>query len=626
VKGCLALIVLFFALAIAEYFALRYTPLSGSYGLPLVSAATVSISIASLWGMLTALTRKRALGVPPDRWTDGDFVGFSGRIVSEGSPLAAPASGEASAIYEYELKCSRQSGDDEVNVTAVQGMGMAGCRVESGANAFRLIGFPILAQVPKSRLDDLGSLERIAAHLLRSDVRPKPENIAATLRSLGEVLADADGIVHFDQHAHLDLDLGPYKERQAADPQAAAAELGAFLEGDAFFVDETLIRDGAEVTVFGAFRGAARAIDIGSGLQNVSRGLSLGAPGGAGSRAELVRAAVTCVVVLAITAALHRWMVPPLRASATTERYHGDPIGFDEAIGAVFGSQDARSKLVTLAQSDDASAIILLTRLGADPDGAGSDPRPLQQAGSTATAKALLDAGADPNFRGHQGNSPLHYATERGNLKTVRLLLAHRARVDLVDDWGNTPLARAAVYGHLDIGRALLDAHADPNHRAKDGSAPLDEARANGNTEFVELLLSHGATETEVSAKTGHPVSLEDPPVRLAQAYEDALRAQDTETIAVLNPSMRGYDWSTTDWDAMLSGRPVRFVQARGFIAPDRATIRVGGPTADGGRGLTIGFALARDGSAVSAHRLARYDGWHIEREWIEWGELKAKR
>jgi hypothetical protein len=61
-------------------------------------------------------------------------------------------------------------------------------------------------------------------------------------------------------------------------------------------------------------------------------------------------------------------------------------------------------------------------------------------------------------------------------------------------------------------------------------------------------------------------------------------------------------------------------------MASDRATIRVGGPTADGRRGLTIGFALARDASAAGAGPLGRYDGWHIEREWIEWGELKTRR
>jgi Ankyrin repeats (3 copies) len=225
--------------------------------------------------------------------------------------------------------------------------------------------------------------------------------------------------------------------------------------------------------------------------------------------------------------------------------------------------------------------------------------------------KALLDAGADPSFSGHQGNSPLHHFTERGDLQSVRLLLAHGAQVDTVDDWGNTPLSRAAVYGRVDIGRALLEAKADANHRAKDGSTPLDEARANGHSEFADLLRSAGARETEVTASTGKPVALGDAPVRLLQAYEDALHARDTANLGVLKPAAKGYDWSTTDWDAFLSGRPVRIIEATGYADSKRATIRVHGPTADGRpRGLTLGFDLARDSSAAAYGPLARYDGW----------------
>src|SRR5690349_15540342 len=141
-KGCLGIIVVFVLIGIGEYVLLGYTPLSGSYGLPILSASTMAVSAASIWGMFTTIQRRRALGVPPERWRDGDFVGFGGQIESDNAPLAAPASGEPAAIYEYDLKCSRQRGDDDVDVTAIRGMGMAGCHVQSGTQSFRLVGFP----------------------------------------------------------------------------------------------------------------------------------------------------------------------------------------------------------------------------------------------------------------------------------------------------------------------------------------------------------------------------------------------------------------------------------------------------------------------------------------------------
>lgn len=622
-KGCLGILVLFVVLALAEYWALGYTPLSGSIGLPLVSAGTITIATASLWGTWLAIRRQRALSVSPDRWRDGAFVGFTGQITGQGTPLVAPGSGAAVAAYEYSLKATRRNADDSSDVTAFHGMGMAGPSVTAATQTFRLIGFPILSSVPKTVLTDESSRERIAKHLLRAEVQPKPKTLGGMFRSLNDALADRDGHVAVDEGAYAEFDLGPYRDRSRSDFEGAADALAAHLAREGFFVEESLVPEGAEVSIFGAYRAADRSIDVGSGLQNLERGLRLGSPGKSG-RGELVQSLITLAVLLGIAVPLHRWIVPPLAASRTAARYGGHGIGFDSVIGTLFGGSGNRS-LTGLAQDEDAAAIRLLTRLGANPD--AGDPRPLQQARELATLNALLDGGASPNFSGHQGNSPLHYATERGDLAAVALLLARGAHVDPVDDWGNTPLMRAAVYGHLEIGRALLAAGADANHRAKDGSAALDEARANGHADFAELLKTKGeAHETEITAATGKAVGVGDPQVRVLQAYEDALFGHDGATLGQLKPALRGYDWSGTDWNALLSSRPVRITEVQGFSATDRATLRVNGPTSDGrSRGLTLGFELHRE-SVSATNPLARYDGWRIEREWIEWGEVTGGR
>jgi hypothetical protein len=357
---------------------------------------------------------------------------------------------------------------------------------------------------------------------------------------------------------------------------------------------------------------------VGSGLKHAEHGLALGGPSqvkASGLRGSLI--ALTIFGTLAI--ALHAKFLPALWASLGSDRYDGTPISFDRALGAAFGGGTARSALISYAQSDDARAVAFMTRLGADPN--RGDPRPLQQAGEFATVKALLDAGADPNRGESNGGTALMRFVERGDLETVKLLLAHGAEVDGTNEYGNTALARAAVYGHTEIGRVLLAAKADANHRAKDGSTPLDDARANGHEDFVELLRSTGeARETEVTERNGTPLTLAHPAVRMVDAYTAALHAHDTAKLEALKPSAKGYDWSGTDWDAMLSSRPTRVAEAVGFANDSQGTIRMNGPTSDGRpRGLSIGFTVKRDAAGAEL-----FDGWRIEREWIEWREVNG--
>ena len=630
-KGCLAVLAVFAVVALGEYAALRYTPMSGSIGLPLVSAALIAITVATVWGLAVSARRKRALGVSPGEWRDGAFVGFSGRMVCEGKPVTAIASGDSCSIYEYSVAHrttvagSASSDGDTRDLTAFQGMAMAGCSVQGGAYAFRLIGFPVLTRVPKQRWDSDAARRNVAAHLLRTEIAPTPAGVAAAWRSLNEVLADADGVVAFHQASSAAFDLQPYKEKYAADPEGATNALAAHLADEGFWIEETIVPEGAEVTVFGNYRASDRTIDVGSGMKHLERGLSLG-DGRSSANRDLRNGLVMLFLFGGACAALARWIGPPLLASASAAPYAGSGVAFDQAIGAAFGSRDASSKLVYLAQSDDWPAVVLLTRLGANPNQPPGEIQPLQQAGSLATVKALVEAGANVDFANEDGTTTLIRFAERGDADTVRYLLSRGAKVDAADRWGNTALARAAVYGRVDVGEALLEAGADPDHRAKDGAAPLDVARAEGNEDFARFLRERGARETEVTADNGRPVVLGEPLVRLLDAYAGALAAHDTASLAVLNRSLEGVDWSRTDWAALLSGRPVRVEKAVGFVSADRATVRVAGPTADGKpRGLTIGFTLSRDPASATAGPLAAYGGWRIEREWIEWGEIKRR-
>lgn len=87
-------------------------------------------------------------------------------------------------------------------------------------------------------------------------------------------------------------------------------------------------------------------------------------------------------------------------------------------------------------------------------------------AGNTGAARALLEAGADPNV----------------------LATASFAEV--------TPLGTAATFAANEIAALLLEHGADTELTADHGGTPLHSAAQNGNRELVELLLAHGASRT----------------------------------------------------------------------------------------------------------------------------------
>ena len=71
-------------------------------------------------------------------------------------------------------------------------------------------------------------------------------------------------------------------------------------------------------------------------------------------------------------------------------------------------------------------------------------------------AGLLLGAGADPNARDKNGQTPLMYAAEHGDLAMVRWLLEHGADPAVKDDLGETALDSADGYTHLDEIKQLL--------------------------------------------------------------------------------------------------------------------------------------------------------------------------
>jgi ankyrin repeat protein len=105
---------------------------------------------------------------------------------------------------------------------------------------------------------------------------------------------------------------------------------------------------------------------------------------------------------------------------------------------------------------NDATTELLIRKGAAIEARAGSKFRntPLQAAmlsGQYATAKILLDHGADALVRQSKGATPMHEASLLGRTDLVQLLLDHGAEINSVSDNGQTPLAEALRGKHEEL-------------------------------------------------------------------------------------------------------------------------------------------------------------------------------
>lgn len=111
--------------------------------------------------------------------------------------------------------------------------------------------------------------------------------------------------------------------------------------------------------------------------------------------------------------------------------------------------------------------------------------------------KALLDAGADPNFTGdHSFNPPLWVAVENGKSKEIIKMLINAGAKDMDVTVQEESLLTAAVgQRQTDVVQLLLDNGADPDLSPDElsGTTPLIMAAGSGDYDICKLLLKAGA-------------------------------------------------------------------------------------------------------------------------------------
>lgn len=91
------------------------------------------------------------------------------------------------------------------------------------------------------------------------------------------------------------------------------------------------------------------------------------------------------------------------------------------------------------------------------------------------------------------GDTPLHEACIKGDLKRVKMLISQGHEVNPRDNAGWIPLHEACNHGHFEVAQHLIEHGADVSNRGLKGMSPLHDAATNGHYEIMRLLMRNGA-------------------------------------------------------------------------------------------------------------------------------------
>lgn len=123
--------------------------------------------------------------------------------------------------------------------------------------------------------------------------------------------------------------------------------------------------------------------------------------------------------------------------------------------------------------------------------------------GDIDSVRVLIAQSGDVNAPQQDGATPVHWAAYLGDAELARVLIDAGADVTVANRLGVTPLWLAATNGDAGMIRMLMNAGADANEQLPLGRTPLMIAARTGNPEAVGALLDGGADIEARDARVG---------------------------------------------------------------------------------------------------------------------------
>ena len=106
------------------------------------------------------------------------------------------------------------------------------------------------------------------------------------------------------------------------------------------------------------------------------------------------------------------------------------------------------------------------------------------------------------NDTNHQSLTPIHEAVKNSNLKAIKLLIKHGAKVNSKNESNVTPLHSAAMKTNIEIVEILIKNGAKINAQDKNGYTPMHCAAMKVQVDIIRLLWKHGG-DTNIKDKSG---------------------------------------------------------------------------------------------------------------------------
>jgi ankyrin repeat protein len=113
--------------------------------------------------------------------------------------------------------------------------------------------------------------------------------------------------------------------------------------------------------------------------------------------------------------------------------------------------------------------------------------------GDVQTIRVLIAQNVNVNVPQPDGATALHWAAYRGDVEAVELLVAAGAKVNAANEYGATPLFLACQNSNAQVVSRLLAAGADANAALPEGETLLMTAAQSGSVEVVNALMARGA-------------------------------------------------------------------------------------------------------------------------------------